>query len=157
MPPVVSLGFLDRSRYYFFQAAPQLSSRGWVDPVPDPQLLRKSGSAGNRTQDLCICSQKLWPLDHIGGHTHTKLLATCLLAGSCWNYFSTLKMEVICSSETSVATQQTTRHHIPEDDTLHNHRCENLKSHVVSYRRFGGTRCPYLKGIRGWVILRRCH
>jgi hypothetical protein len=27
-PPVVSLGFLDRSRYYFFQVAPQLSSQG---------------------------------------------------------------------------------------------------------------------------------
>jgi hypothetical protein len=27
-------------------------------------------------------------------------------------------MEAICSSETSVATQRTTRHHIPEDDTL---------------------------------------
>jgi hypothetical protein len=40
---------------------------------------------------------------------------------------STLKMEAICSSETSVANQQTTRRHIPVDDTLHNHRCENLK------------------------------
>jgi len=40
-----------------------------VDPVPDPLLLRKSGSAGDRTRDLCICSQKLWPLDHRGGHT----------------------------------------------------------------------------------------
>jgi len=39
-----------------------------VDPVPDPLLLRKSGSAGDRTLDLCICSQKLWPLDHRGGH-----------------------------------------------------------------------------------------
>jgi hypothetical protein len=38
-----------------------------VDPVPDPLLLRKSGSAGNQTQDLRICSQKLWPLDHRGG------------------------------------------------------------------------------------------
>ena len=28
-----------------------------MDPVPDPLLLRKSGSAGNRTRDLCICSQ----------------------------------------------------------------------------------------------------
>jgi hypothetical protein len=28
-----------------------------VDPVPDPLLLRKSGS-----------SQELWPLDHRGGH-----------------------------------------------------------------------------------------
>jgi hypothetical protein len=44
------LGFLDRSRYFFFQVAPQLYSRGWVDPVPDPLLLRKSGSAGNGTR-----------------------------------------------------------------------------------------------------------
>jgi hypothetical protein len=43
------LGFLDRSRYIFFQVAPQLYPRGRVDPVPDPLLLRKSGSVGNRT------------------------------------------------------------------------------------------------------------
>jgi hypothetical protein len=46
------LGFLDRSRYFLFQVAPQLYSRGWADPVPDPLLLRKSGSAGIRTQNL---------------------------------------------------------------------------------------------------------
>jgi hypothetical protein len=45
------------------------------------------------------------------------LLATCLLAGLL-NYSSTLKMEAIRSSETSGATQRTTRRHIPEDDTL---------------------------------------
>jgi hypothetical protein len=39
-------------------------------------------------------------------------------------------MEAIRSSETSGATQRTTRRHIPEDDTLHNHRCENLKSYI---------------------------
>jgi hypothetical protein len=44
---------------------------------------------------------------------------------------STLKMEAICSSETSFATQQTTRRHIPEDDTLHNHRSESLKSYIL--------------------------
>jgi hypothetical protein len=44
------LSFLDRSHYFFFQVAPKLYSRGWVDPVPDPLLLRKSGSAENRTQ-----------------------------------------------------------------------------------------------------------
>jgi hypothetical protein len=43
-------GFLDRSSYFFFQVAPQLNSRGWVDPVPVPLLLRKSGSAGSRTR-----------------------------------------------------------------------------------------------------------
>jgi hypothetical protein len=39
-------------------------------------------------------------------------------------------MEAICSSETSVATQQIIRRLIPEDDTFHNHRCENLKSYI---------------------------
>jgi hypothetical protein len=41
--------FLDRAAaFFFFQVALQLYWRGWVDPVPDPLLLRKSGSAGNR-------------------------------------------------------------------------------------------------------------
>jgi hypothetical protein len=53
------LGYLDRSHKYFFQVAPQLHSRGSVDPVPDPLLLRKSGRAGNRTLDLWIGSQEL--------------------------------------------------------------------------------------------------
>jgi hypothetical protein len=44
------LRFLDRSCHFFFQVAPQLHSRGWVDPVPDPLLLRKSGNPGNRTR-----------------------------------------------------------------------------------------------------------
>jgi hypothetical protein len=38
-------------------------------------------------------------------------------------------LEAICSSETSVDTQRTTRRYIPEVDTLHNDRCENLKSY----------------------------
>jgi hypothetical protein len=39
-----------------------------MDPVPDPLLLRKYGSAVNRTRDLWVSSQELWPLDHRGGH-----------------------------------------------------------------------------------------
>jgi hypothetical protein len=35
-----------------------------VDPVPDPLLVRKSGRARNRTQEL-------WPLDHRGGQKTT--------------------------------------------------------------------------------------
>jgi hypothetical protein len=42
---------------------------------------------------------------------------------------STLKMEAICSSETSVDTKRTTWRYIPEVDTLHNHRSKNLKSY----------------------------
>jgi hypothetical protein len=35
------LGFLDRSRYFFFQVAPQLYPRGWLDPVPETLLSQK--------------------------------------------------------------------------------------------------------------------
>jgi hypothetical protein len=45
-----NIGFLDRSSYFLFQLAPRLYSRGWVDFVPGPLLLRKSGSTGNRTR-----------------------------------------------------------------------------------------------------------
>jgi hypothetical protein len=37
-----------------------------VDPVSDPLLLRKSGSAGNQISDIWVCSQKLWLLDYRG-------------------------------------------------------------------------------------------
>jgi hypothetical protein len=42
----------------------------WVDPVPDSLL--QSGSAGNWTRDLCVCSQELWPLDRRGGQHYNK-------------------------------------------------------------------------------------
>jgi hypothetical protein len=64
---VVNLDFLDRRSYYFFQVALQLSSRGWVDPVPNPLYLTKWGSAGNRNRDLWNCSEVLWPIDHRSG------------------------------------------------------------------------------------------
>jgi hypothetical protein len=73
--------FLDRSRYCFFHVAPQLHSRGWVDPVPDPLLLRTSDNAGNLTWDVWICSQKLGPLDHRGGEDHTDGLKKQILRG----------------------------------------------------------------------------
>jgi hypothetical protein len=49
---------------------------------------------------------------------------------SCSAYSSTLKMEAICSFKTSVGFQRTTRRYIPEDGTVHNHRCENLKPQI---------------------------
>jgi hypothetical protein len=48
---------------------------------------------------------------------------------SCPAYFLTLKIEAIFSSETSIDAERTTQRCIPEDGTLHNHRCENLKSY----------------------------
>jgi len=46
--------------------------------VPDPLLHRKSDSAVNVTRDLCIYSQKLWPLDHRGCQAQwTPFLTKC--------------------------------------------------------------------------------
>jgi hypothetical protein len=47
---------------------------------------------------------------------------------SCLAYFSTQKMEVTCSTETSIDFQRTTGRYITEDRTLHNHRCDNFIS-----------------------------
>jgi hypothetical protein len=48
-----------------------------------------------------------------------------LLQGYLYLFYLTLKMEATYSYETSVAFQQTTQRYIPEDRTLHNHRCDN--------------------------------
>jgi hypothetical protein len=80
IPTAVNFGFLDRSSI-FLQIAPQLYSWGWVNPVPGPLLLRKSGSAGNWTRDLWTYSQEHWPLDHSGGHYKiyfNKRICSCL-------------------------------------------------------------------------------
>jgi hypothetical protein len=55
---------------------------------------------------------------------------------------STLKIEAMCSCETSVETQRTTRRHIPDYDTLHSHRCENFKSYII---------CPRHQMLIGWL------
>jgi hypothetical protein len=59
------------------------------------------------------------------------LLPSQLLhAGSLLGWFSTLKMEVICFSETSVHIR-TIWCYIPEDGNSHSYRCENLKYYKV--------------------------
>jgi hypothetical protein len=55
------------------------------------------------------------------------------------NRSTPLKMEVVCSSETSVLTRATLRN-IPEDGLLHSHRHENLKSYIA---------------LTGWALERR--
>jgi hypothetical protein len=60
------LCFLDRSHYFFFQVAPNLYSWGWVDPTPDPLLLRRSGSARNLTRTSGSIARISWPLDYRG-------------------------------------------------------------------------------------------
>jgi hypothetical protein len=62
-PTVVNLSFLDRSRYFSFKQLLIYSHKGWVDPVPNPLLLRKCGISRNVTRDFWVSSQDLWALD----------------------------------------------------------------------------------------------
>jgi hypothetical protein len=43
---------------------------------------------------------------------------------------STLKMEAALFFKLPVDFQRTTRHYVPENGTLHNHSCDNLKSYI---------------------------
>jgi hypothetical protein len=54
-------------------------------------------------------------------------------AGSSLADFSTLRVEAIRSSETSIHTRST-RRHIPEDGILHSHGRENLKSYISNIK-----------------------
>jgi hypothetical protein len=45
-----NLDFLDRSRYFFLTTCSSIVLRRLSGPRPDPLLLRKSGSAGNRAR-----------------------------------------------------------------------------------------------------------
>jgi hypothetical protein len=59
-----------------------------------------------------------------------QIASRALLADFLLVLFFTLKMEATYSYETSLDFQRTTRLYILEDRTLHNHRCDNLKSYM---------------------------
>jgi hypothetical protein len=81
-------------------------------------------AAGVEPSRLAVTNFKLICLRSV-----LKLLVTAyVLPGSL--ILSTLRMEVIISSETSVI-KRTTGRHSPEDGILHSHRRENLKSYIA--------------------------
>jgi hypothetical protein len=70
-----------------------------------------------------------------------KKKAGCVLLG----FLSTLKMEAVCSSETSTNFYHTIRHHIPEDSTLKSTNITILQEEistqlVCKYNATNGTR-----------------
>jgi hypothetical protein len=78
-----------------------------------------------------------WCRDRPISHTLSVIPALCWFPSLA--YFSTLKMEATCSSETSVNFQHISRRYISEDRTLHNHWCGNLNFYLgtihISVRR----------------------
>jgi hypothetical protein len=59
--------FLDLEPLLFLPIASQIVHEGEWTPFQTHCCSEKSGNAGNRARDLCVSSQKLWPLDHRGG------------------------------------------------------------------------------------------
>jgi hypothetical protein len=110
----------------------------------------------------------------------SSLLSSCInrsiRQADCFAYSSTPKMEVICSSETSIEFRRTVWRYNPEDGTLHNRRCENLRSyndivvnralskvgisytpfHLRSVSRLRDSFCPS-GGPRGFDLKGICH
>lgn len=66
------------------------------------------------------------------------ITAAAFLMDSFPAFSSTPNMEVICSSETSACFRRTTRRNIPQERTLHNHRCGNLKFYDLHILSVGG-------------------
>jgi hypothetical protein len=69
------------------------------------------------------------------------LVATCFRLVPYLAHSSILRMGATYSSEKSADFQWTTRRYIPEDITLHNHSCENLKSYTGSWMFPQAGRC----------------
>jgi hypothetical protein len=131
------LWFLDRSRYFIFQVPLQLYSRCWVDPVPDPLLLRKSGSAWNRTR-TSGCSQELWPLDHRSGHL-TNSLRSATISGmiyGCFDYgcYSASRSEVVASQPNTRTLFQ--RHRLLAEQAVRSTVLSLDKFRVISTEEF---------------------
>jgi hypothetical protein len=72
------------------------------------------------------------------------------------DYYSTLMMEFLCFSETSINFQLATRRHIPEDTVFLNHSCEKLNYcvdlHFLLSNRFIVQCTPNVEfsAVKGW-------
>jgi hypothetical protein len=72
-------------------------------------------------------------------------------AGSLFIWFSSLKIELIRFSETSVHIRTNWRY-IPEDGNIHKHRCENFKCYVENNVHYALTFCRK----PNWVTYNLC-
>jgi hypothetical protein len=105
------LDFLYWSRYYFFQVA-HIYSQGWVDPVPDPLLLRKYDSAGIEPGATASVARNS---DHRSGHHmyHQCVLVTWfdrsqLLAAVLKHLKNSFGLVTLCSSELDFSEEDIT-------------------------------------------------
>jgi hypothetical protein len=87
------------------------------------------------TRDVTLCSPA--KVNRRFGRTYWHhfqyRISACFILVSALTYSSTLRMEAIRSSETSVYIYQKIRCYISEDRVLHSRQCENLKYTTSTY------------------------
>jgi hypothetical protein len=66
-----------------------------------------------------------------GNISPCSMFAVCFMLLSCLTHSSALRMEATCSSKTSVDFHLTIHNYIPDNRTLHNCCCENLKLYLI--------------------------
>jgi hypothetical protein len=85
-----------------------------VDPVPDPLLLRKSGSAGNRTRDLWVSSQELTTRLHRRSYWCYLSPINSLLSNSGTNTFSIKQCLMLKSGEVRILLKDRIGHAVAQ-------------------------------------------
>jgi hypothetical protein len=89
-----------------------LQGPGTIHARNKAKIFSKNGSAFRGSNQLSANNQAM--------------LATRFMLVSCLVSSSNIKTETTCSLETCLDYQRTTRRYIPEDNTIHKHRCEKL-------------------------------
>jgi hypothetical protein len=114
--------------------------------------------AGNRTRDLWICSEKLWPLDHRGGHIKRRLQQFLIAAGTCLPSRCVATIGSLISYDKDPTENEASNN---SSVVACIHCCRNVSTeplpsnwrgtHIQTHRLTGG-----IYEVRSWVEL-RCH
>jgi hypothetical protein len=97
----------------FFHVAPQLQSRGWVDPVPDLLLLRRSSSAWNRTRTTgsVAWNSNHWTTEavHKSTQNHRHKIRLWIRSTTCWTLIlaRTLQFSLLLSRNSNFPDAKT--------------------------------------------------
>jgi hypothetical protein len=114
---------------------------GTTKPLQDHCIPVQHGCSSLQMVICCFCSPFLYSILTQSGyqndsqsliHYWVKNGSVLNIKHTCFAHSLKLKMGVTYSFQMSVYFQQTTWRYIKEDRTLHNYRCENLKSLSLS-------------------------
>jgi hypothetical protein len=134
----INKGYVSAGKALQIKARRRPGGKGWrkvVIKTPDKRKFKKEKrkektihSKSEQTKPKGQSSEiKIWQLVNILAASG---VSSVLKRTIFWHITQCSQLKVNrCSSETAVNFHRTVRHYILEDSTLHNHRCENLRSY----------------------------